>query len=66
MDDIQDIGRAVARGGPMDGKVLGPAAADSYEVVMADRTRWVYVLTNDRETLPDGSTGVVFFVAGRR
>jgi hypothetical protein len=57
--------RAVAHGGPMDGEILGLADAESYEVRLADRTRWKYVATREREVLPDGSWGVVFVSAGR-
>lgn len=57
--------QAVARGGPMDGQILGLADAESYEVRLADRTRWKYVATNDRELLTDGSRAVVFAVRGR-
>lgn len=57
--------RAVAHGGPLDGTVLGLADTDSYEVRLADRTRWSYVATGERERLPDGSEGVVYVCAGR-
>jgi len=56
---------AVARGGPMDGAILGLADAESYEVRAADRTRWKYLATADRELLTDGSWAVVFVSAGR-
>lgn len=57
--------QAVARGGPMDGTVLGPADAESYEVRLTDRTRWKYVASSDRELLADGSWAVVFVSSGR-
>lgn len=43
---------AVARGGPMDGAVLGMADTERYEVIMADRSRWGYVATTDRGPVP--------------
>ena len=60
-----DLEYAVARGGPMDGAILGLADAESYEVRVADRTRWKYVATNERELLADRSWAVVFVSAGR-
>lgn len=56
---------AVARGGPLDGTVLGAADGDRYEVVMADRSRWEYVATTEHTTLVDGSAAVVFDCRGR-
>lgn len=41
----------VASGGPLDGRVLGSAGAEQYEVLMADGTRHVY----RRDEKPDGS-----------
>jgi hypothetical protein len=50
----------------MDGATLGVADAESFEVVMADRTRWEYVATDDRELLPGASEAVVYVCRGRR
>ena len=60
-----DLEYAVARGGPMDGVILGLADAESYEVRVADRTRWKYVATSERELLADRAWAVVFVSAGR-
>lgn len=60
-----DIEQAVARGGPVDGTVLGSGDAEAYEVRMADRTCWEYRATSDHEQLPDGSRARVYVVAGR-
>ncbi|MGI8691778.1 MAG: hypothetical protein ACR2JK_02605 [Geodermatophilaceae bacterium] len=38
--------RAVGRGGPMDGAVLGAADQADFEVVMADASRHRYVRTD--------------------
>lgn len=56
---------AVARGGPMDGSVLGLADAERYEVVMTDRSRWEYVATTEQETRLDGTVAVTFDCVGR-
>ena len=34
---------AVARGGPMDGSILGPAHAERYEIRMKDKTVHLYL-----------------------
>jgi hypothetical protein len=52
---------AVASGGPVDGTRLGDGEAESYEVVMADRSRHRYVRTDLRS--PDGA--VVYRWEGR-
>lgn len=51
------LDRTVAHGGPMDGKILGLADAESYEVGLADRTRRRHVETPDREVPPDCHPG---------
>ena len=56
---------AMARGGPVDGTVLGTADGDHYEVVIADHSRWDYVKKSERATLPDGRLAVVFECRGR-
>lgn len=61
-----DSTQAVARGGPVDGTVLGQADTDEYEVRMADRFCWVYVATTEQELLPDGSSATVYVAVGRR
>ena len=63
---LRDERRVVARGDPLDGKVLGAADPNSYEVCMADRSVWTYIVTTDLEVLPDGSTPVVFVARRRR
>lgn len=65
LTDRDELHQAVARGGPMDGAVLGLADAELYEVRLSDRTRWSYVATTDRERLADGSEAVVYVSAGR-
>ena len=57
---LSDALPAVARGGPLDGTVLGAADGDRYEVAMADRSRWEDVATTKHGTLPDGRLAVVF------
>ena len=49
----------------MDGTVLGDADTDSFEVTMADRARWEYVLTDEQEQQPDGSLATVYICRGR-
>ncbi len=61
----ENVARAVARGGPMDGKVLGAADGASFEVVMADRTRWEYVATDEDAILTDGGRATVYACGGR-
>ncbi|ADG78524.1 hypothetical protein Tpau_1911 [Tsukamurella paurometabola DSM 20162] len=50
----------------MDGAVLGDADVASFEVTMADGTRWVYGVTDESSVTPDGSFGVVFACRGRQ
>jgi hypothetical protein len=57
-DDDQEL--AVARGGPLDGKTLGSADADRYEVRMSDQTLHLY-----RRSDLAVPRGLVFVYEGR-
>jgi hypothetical protein len=58
--DSPEVLTAVAEGGPVDGTDLGPAGPESYEIVMADRSRHRYLRTAQTR----GAT-VVYRWAGR-
>lgn len=58
------LDRTVAHGGPMDGKILGLADAESYEVGLADRTRRRHVETPDRGVPRIAPPAVVLVSAG--
>jgi hypothetical protein len=49
----------------MDGRILGAADGDRFEVHMADRTRWEYVSTDESTILSDGSRAIVYICRGR-
>jgi hypothetical protein len=49
--------RAVALGAAMEGV--------RFEVVMADRSRWEYAATAERERLPGGEVALVYTCRGR-
>jgi len=42
-----DVPVALARGGPLDGRVPGDAASEEFEVVMADDSHHLYVVTDE-------------------
>jgi hypothetical protein len=42
-----DLPRAVARGGPLDGSMLREATVEELEIVMADGSRYVYARSHE-------------------
>lgn len=61
-----DVPRAVARGGPLDGSVLGDSAAEEFEVVMADGSHHLYVVTDEWSKSASGVHARVYDWRGRR
>ena len=49
-----DLPRAVARGGPLDGSMLGEATVEEFEVVMADGSRHVYAKSHEWSSAAPG------------
>lgn len=58
--DSPEVLTAVAEGGPADGMDLGGAGPESYEIVMADRSRHRYL-----QTARMGEGTVLYRWAGR-
>jgi hypothetical protein len=56
----------MARGGPLDGSVLGDAAPQEFEVVMADGSHHVYVVTDEWGESAPGIRARVYSWRGRR
>ncbi|MGY2066432.1 hypothetical protein [Blastococcus sp. SYSU DS0619] len=61
-----DVPRAVARGGPLDGSVLGDAAAGVFEIVMADGSQHRYVATDEWGGSASGARTRAYAWQGRR
>lgn len=61
-----DLPRAVARGGPLDGSMLGEATVEKFEVVMADGSRHLYARTDEWSLSAPGVHARLYDWAGRQ
>ncbi|WNV74296.1 hypothetical protein [Geodermatophilus sp. DSM 44513] len=61
-----DLPGAVARGGPLDGSMLGEATVEEFEVLMADGSRHLYTRTQEWSLAAPGVRLRLYAWSGRQ